>query len=133
MVDQAAETAGPFHVLIRASPRMLGRWRCAAHDAGLALRRFQMDGIFHSMPVSVEIHHTSSDPGQREEITAHIEHALADQRGDWSVSIIGSQESDRWEMKILGPNGFERTYMLEGASGETEPQMIGRIVARMVK
>lgn len=104
-----------------------------AHDAGLSLRRFQRDGIFHNMPVSVEIHHTSSDPGQREEITAHIEHALADQRGDWNVSIIGSQASDRWEMKILGPNGFERTYMLEGASGETEPQMIGRIVARMVK
>ena len=92
-----------------------------------------MDGIFVNMAVSVEIHHTSSDPGHRMEITAHVEHALADQRGDWSVSIIGSQASDRWELKILGPNGFERTYMLEGASGETEPQMIGRIVARMVK
>lgn len=92
-----------------------------------------MDGIFVTMAVSVEIHHTGSDPGHREEITAHIEHALADQRGDWNVSIIGSQASDRWELKILGPNGFERTYMLEGASGETEPQMIGRIIARMVK
>lgn len=85
------------------------------------------------MPVSVEIHHTGSDPGRRKEITAHIEHALADQRGDWNISIVGSQASDRWEMKILGPNGFERTYMLEGASGETEPQMVGRIVAKMVK
>lgn len=86
-----------------------------------------------NMPVSVEIHHTGSDPGHREEITAHVEHALADHRGDWNVSIVGSQANDRWELKILGPNGFERTYMLEGASGETEPQMIGRIVARMVK
>lgn len=84
------------------------------------------------MAVSVEIHHTGSDPGERAEIAAHIEHVLADQSGSWSVSIVGSQASDRWEMKILGPNGFERTYMLEGASGETEPQMIGRIVAKMV-
>ncbi len=85
------------------------------------------------MAISVEIHHTGSDPGERAEITAQIEHALADQRGDWNVSITGSQASDRWELKILGPNGFERIYMLEGASGETEPQVIGRIVAKMVK
>jgi hypothetical protein len=35
-------------------------------------------------------------------------------------------------MKLFGPNGFERTYMLEGAAGECEPQIIGRIVAKMV-
>ena len=85
------------------------------------------------MGVSVEIHHTGSDPGQRAEISAHIEHALADKSGDWTVSIIGSQANDRWELKVLGPNGFERTYLLEGASGETQPQMIGRIVAKIVR
>jgi len=83
--------------------------------------------------VSVEVHNTGSDAGQRAEITAHIEHALADHSGDWNVSIIGSQASDRWELRILGPNGFERTYMLEGASGETEPQMIARTVSKMVR
>lgn len=66
------------------------------------------------------------------QIVAHIEHALADQLGDWKVSIIGSQESDAWEMKVFGPNGFERTYMLEGTAGESEPQAIARIVAQMV-
>jgi len=84
------------------------------------------------MAVSVEVHHTRSDPGQRAEIRSHIEHALADRAGDWNVSIIGSQANDRWEMKITGPSGFERTYMLEGTSGETEPRTIGRIVARIV-
>jgi hypothetical protein len=69
------------------------------------------------MPVFVEIQHIGSDPGQRAEIAAQVEHALADQPGDWKVSLIGSQESDAWEMKVFGPNGFERTYMLEG----TEP------------
>jgi hypothetical protein len=85
------------------------------------------------MAVSVEIHHTGSDPGERADIAAHIEHALADRRGHWNVSILGSQASDQWEMKILGPNGFERTYMLEGTAGECEPQAIGKIVAKMVK
>ena len=68
----------------------------------------------------------------RSEIMAIIEHALADRPGDWRVSIIGSQANDRWEMKIAGPNGFERSYTLEGASGEHEPQVIGNLVARMV-
>lgn len=30
------------------------------------------------------------------------------------------------------PNGFERTYMLEGTAGECHPQAIARVVARMV-
>lgn len=80
----------------------------------------------------MEIHHTGCDPGQRAEIAAHIEHTLADRRGDWAVSIIGSQANDRWEMKIAGPNGFERTYALEGIAGEHEPQAIGKLVAKMV-
>jgi hypothetical protein len=35
-------------------------------------------------------------------------------------------------MKIAGPNGFERSYTLEGAAGEHEPNVIGNLVARMV-
>jgi len=59
------------------------------------------------MAVSVEIHHTGSDPGQRAEIVAHVEHAWAEHPGEWKVSIVGSQANDQWEMKIAGPNGFE--------------------------
>ena len=83
--------------------------------------------------VSVEIYHTGSDQGQRAEIAAHVEHALANRPGEWKVSIIGSQANDRWEMTIAGPNGFERSYALEGTAGETEPQTIARIVAKMVR
>jgi hypothetical protein len=85
-----------------------------------------------SMAVSVEMHHTGSEPGMRAEIAAIIEHALADRLGDWRVSIIGSQANDGWEMKIAGPNGFERSYTLDGSAGQHEPQTIGRLVARMV-
>ena len=84
------------------------------------------------MAVSVEIHHTGSDPGQRAEITAHIEHALGDRAGEWKVYIIGSQANDRWEMNISGPNGFARSYALEGTAGEHEPHAIARVVAQMV-
>lgn len=84
------------------------------------------------MAVSVEIHHTGSDPGQRAEIAAHTEHALADRPGNWKVSIIGSQANDRWEMKIVGPNGFERSYTLEGSSGEHRPEVIRVLLGKLV-
>jgi hypothetical protein len=52
--------------------------------------------------------------------------------GDWRVFIIGSQANDQWEMKITVPNGFERSYTLEGTAGEHEPHAIAGVVARMV-
>ena len=85
-----------------------------------------------SMAVMVEMHHTGCEPGVRAEIAAVIEHALADRPGDWRISIIGSQANDQWEMKISGPNAFERSYTLEGSVGEHEPQVIGKLVTRMV-
>jgi hypothetical protein len=44
------------------------------------------------------------------------------------VSIIGSRESDDWEMKVLGPNGFERTYTLGASAEEHQPLMIGSVL-----
>lgn len=78
------------------------------------------------------MHHTGCVPAVRSEIVAIIEHALADRPGDWPVSIIGSQANDRREMKIGGPNAVERSYTLEGSSGEHEAQVIGSLVARMM-
>jgi hypothetical protein len=65
-------------------------------------------------------------------VVALVEHVLADRSGDWRVSIIASQGSDRWEMKIYGPNGFERSYTLEGTAGQHEPGVIATIVLKMV-
>ncbi len=94
---------------------------------GLAARHYTA-----SMAVMVEMHHTGSEPEVRAEIAAIIEHALSDRSGDWRIPIIGSQANDRWEMKIAGPNAFERSYTLEGTAGEHQPQVIGKLVARMV-
>ena len=40
------------------------------------------------------------------------------------MSIVGSRESDAWEMKVLGPNGFERSYTWAGNAGEHQPLAI---------
>ena len=82
------------------------------------------------MAVLVEMHHTGDSASQRE-VAALVEHVLADRPGKWLVSIVGSQANDRWEMRITGPNAFERSYTLEGFAGEHEPRAIAGIVARM--
>jgi hypothetical protein len=89
------------------------------------------DGMFADMAVTVEMHNTG-DPERRADVIAHIEHVLADRPGDWRVSIVGSQANDRWEMKITGPNGFERSCTLEGTAGQHEPDAIRIIVGKMV-
>jgi hypothetical protein len=83
------------------------------------------------MAVLVEMHYTG-DPALRVEVEAALEHMFADRPGDWRVSIVGSQANDRWEMKIAGPKGFERSYTLEGSSGEHRPDVIRAIVGKMV-
>ncbi len=83
------------------------------------------------MPVVVEMHNVG-DPRLQQDVVAIVEHVLSHRRGDWRVLIIGSQSSDRWEMKILGPNAFERSYTLERTSGEHDPQRIAALVSRIV-
>ena len=87
---------------------------------------------FCSMPVMVEMIHTGCAPEARAEVGALIEHALSDRPGDWRVLIVGSQANDRWEMKITGPNSFERSYTLEGTAGQHKPHTIGDIVKQIV-
>jgi hypothetical protein len=83
------------------------------------------------MAVTVEMHNTGDTDAQRD-VIALVEHVLADRPGDWRVWIIGSQGTDRWEMKINGPSGFERSYTLEVSAGEHEPHAIAKLIARMV-
>ena len=84
------------------------------------------------MAVAVEMHNTG-DPKLQQDVVAVVEHVLAERAGDWRVVITGSKGSDRWEMKILGPHAFERSYTLEGAAGEHHPRVIAGIISRMVR
>jgi len=83
------------------------------------------------MAVTVEMHNTGDSEGQAD-VVASVEHALADRPGDWRVLIVGSQANDRWEMKITGPHGFERSYTLEGANGEHRPETIRVLLRKLV-
>ena len=83
------------------------------------------------MALSVELHNIG-DPAAGSEVQALVEHALSDKPGDWRVSIIGSRENDRWEMKIEGPNGFERSYTLIGSAGEHQPVVIGNLLLKLL-
>jgi hypothetical protein len=86
---------------------------------------------FSRMAVAVEMQNTG-DPEHQRDVVAIVEHVLSDRPGDWRVSINGSQDSDQWELKIFGANGFERSYTLEGAAGQHDPHVIAAIVLRMV-
>ena len=83
------------------------------------------------MALSVELHNIG-DPAAGSEVQALVEHALSDRPGDWRVSIIGSRENDHWEMKIEGPNGFERSYRLIGSAGEHQPVVIGNLLLKLL-
>lgn len=76
--------------------------------------------------------HNTGDFELQRDVVASVEHVLSDRPGEWQVLIVGSQGSDRWEMKIFGPNAFERSYTLEKTSGEHSPQAIAALVTRIV-
>ncbi len=83
------------------------------------------------MAVLIELQNTGdSSPGA--EIQAPVEAPPERQAGRLAVSIVGSRASDGWEMKVLGPNGFERTYTLVGGAGEHHPLAIANVLLRLV-
>lgn len=84
-----------------------------------------------AMAVTVEMQNTG-DPNLRTEVATAIEHLLSDRPGQWRVSIVGSQANDRWEMRITGPNAFERSYILEGSAGEHRAEVIRVILGKML-
>jgi len=83
------------------------------------------------MAVTVEMHNTA-DADSRRDVIAMIEHVLSDRVGDWRVVIVGSQANDRWEMRITGPNAFERSYTLEGTLGQHEQSTVASNVSQML-
>ncbi len=79
----------------------------------------------------VELHNTG-DATVRTEVQAVVEHVLSGRPGEWRVSIIGSRAKEDWEMKVEGPNGFERSYTLVGSAGEHQPMAIGNLLLKLL-
>jgi hypothetical protein len=65
-----------------------------------------------------------------QEITMQVEHAFSDRAGKWQVSIAGSRAAENWDLRVEGPNGFERTYTLAGSTGH-EPDVIRRLILQL--
>ena len=82
------------------------------------------------MAVTVELQNLGNAELCRE-IVASIEHALSDRSGEWRVYLAGSHASENWELRVEGPNAFERSYTLAGAAGEREPEAIRRLLLRL--
>lgn len=86
---------------------------------------------FDEMGITIELQ-TLGDAQLCREITARIEHALAHRRGDWRVSIVGSRASENWDVRVEGPNAFERTYALASAAGQHEPEAVCRLILQLL-
>jgi hypothetical protein len=82
------------------------------------------------MGVTVELQNLG-DAQLCRDITAHLEHAFSDRQGEWRVLIAGSRVAESWDLRVQGPNGFERSYALS-ADGEHEPAAIRALVLKLV-
>ena len=104
---------------------------CASHSALHRRRAIPVRYNCTVMGVTVELENLR-DVQLCQEIVARVEHAFSDRKGEWRMSIAGSRESESWEMRVAGPNGFERTYTLSRAAGEHTPEAIGRLILQLV-
>ena len=82
------------------------------------------------MGVTIELQNLG-DAQLCRDITAHLEHAFSGRQGEWRVSIAGSRAAENWDLRVDGPNGFERSYTLSAAAGEHEPAAIRMLVLRL--
>src|SRR5258708_11790397 len=67
------------------------------------------------MGVTIELQNLG-DAQLCRDISAHLEHAFSGRKGEWRVSIAGSRAAENWDLRVEGPNGFERSYTLSAAA-----------------
>jgi len=89
------------------------------------------DKIAGVMAVTIEFENLG-DAHLCRDIRVHIEHALSGRPGNWHISITGSRAAENWDLRIEGPQGFERSYTLSSATGEHEPAAIRALVLNLV-
>ena len=141
---QPARTDLTSSVFLRCiSPRFLTRIvHNHVHDVRVSPSRLVLTGLHHGrvvlraiecsgMGVTIELQNLG-DAQLCRDVTAHLEHTFSGRQGDWRVSIAGSRASENWDLRVGGPNGFERSYTLSAAAGEHEPAVIRALVLRLL-
>ena len=83
------------------------------------------------MPVMIELQNLG-DALLGREISASIEHIFSGKHGQWRVSITGSRAHENWELRVEGPNGFERSYTLVGSAGEHKPDAVRSWILKLI-
>jgi len=83
------------------------------------------------MGVSIELQNLG-DAQLCRDLTANLEHAFSGREGKWRVSIAGSRAAENWDLRVEGPNGFERSYTLSAAAGEHALAAIQTLVLRLL-
>jgi hypothetical protein len=83
------------------------------------------------MAVTIELQNLG-DAQRCRDITAYLEHAFSSREGKWRVSIAGSRVAESWDLRVEGPNGFERSYALSADAGEHEPATIRTLVLKLL-
>src|SRR5260370_18123233 len=83
------------------------------------------------MGVTIELQNLG-DAQVCRDIAADLEHAFSGRQGQWRVSIAGSRATESWDLRVEGPNGFERSYALSADAGEHEPPAIRTLVLKLV-
>jgi hypothetical protein len=83
------------------------------------------------MAVTIELQNLG-DAQLCRDIADRLEHAFSGRQGEWRVSIAGSRAAENWELRVEGPNGFERSYVLSADAGEHEPAAIRTLVLKLL-
>lgn len=83
------------------------------------------------MAVVIELHNLG-DYRLCRDITARIEHAFSDRRGGWRVTLTASRASESCELKVEGPNGFERSLNWTRIAGEDEADTIYELILQLL-
>jgi hypothetical protein len=82
------------------------------------------------MGVTIELQNLG-DAELCRDLTARLEHAFSDRAGEWRVTITGSRANAAWELRVEGPNAFERSYALADTS-QQNPEGVCRLVLQLL-
>jgi len=72
------------------------------------------------------------NPELEHELRERVENFFKRYLDNWTVSILGAQNNDVWELKVTAPDGREREHRFDGKDGGHDVQQIVAVLEQMV-